>query len=93
MSKEEFKKLILHRGKIDRYIFLLSFFVQNTFIKDVFRVLQEIDNTVYKYHYPMEINFLIYEELIDQKNKISIFLLAIRLIQILKIFTRFSHIA
>ena len=73
MSKEEFKKLILHRGKIDRYIFLLSFFVQNTFIKDIFRVLQEIDNTVYKYHYPMEINFLIYEELIDQKNKISIF--------------------
>ena len=49
MSKEEFKKLILHRGKIDRYIFLLSFFVQNTYIKDVFRVLQEIDNTVYKY--------------------------------------------
>ncbi len=73
MNEKELKKLILHKGEIDEEVFLSSFSLKNAFLRDVFRVLQEIDCTVHKYHFPMEIDFLIYENLIDSNNKKSVF--------------------
>ena len=73
MNEKELKKLILHKGEIDEEVFLSSFSLKNAFQRDVFRVLQEIDCTVHKYHFPMEIDFLIYENLIDINNKKSVF--------------------
>ena len=61
MDEKELKKLILHKGKIDEEVFLSSFSLKNAFLRDVFRVLQEIDCTVHKYHFPMEIDFLIHQ--------------------------------
>ena len=69
MNVKELKKLILHKGEIDEEVFLSSFSLKDSFLRDVFRVLQEIDCTVYKYHFPMEIDFLIHENLIDSNNK------------------------
>ena len=73
MYEKELYRLILNKGKIDEEVFLLSFSLKNSFISNVFRILQEIDCTVHKYHFPMEINFLIYENLIDRNNKKSVF--------------------
>mgnify|MGYP001325342176 CR=1 FL=1 len=73
MNEKELKRLILQKGQIDNEVFLMSFSLENSFLRDVFRVLQEIDCTVYKYHFPMEINFLIHENLIDSNNKKSVF--------------------
>ncbi len=73
MNEKDLKKLILHKGKIDEEVFLSSFSLKNGFLRDVFRVLQEIDCTVHKYHFPMEIDFLIHQNLIDSNNKKSVF--------------------
>ena len=73
MNVKELKKLILHKGEIDEEVFLSSFSLKNSFLRDVFRVLQEIDCTVHKHHFPMEIDFLIYENLVDINNKKSVF--------------------
>ncbi|MDC3029440.1 hypothetical protein OA176_00365 [Prochlorococcus sp. AH-716-P13] len=73
MNEKELKRLILQKGQIDNEVFLMSFSVENSFISDVFRILQEIDCTVHKYHFPMEIDFLIHENLIDSNNKKSVF--------------------
>ena len=45
----------------------------SSYISDVFRILQEIDCTVHKHHFPMEIDFLIHQNLIDSNNKKSVF--------------------
>ena len=73
MDEKELKRLILQKGQIDENVFLLSFSLKNSFISDVFRILQEIDCTVHKHYFPMEIDFLIYENLIDINNKKSVF--------------------
>ena len=73
MNEKQLKRLILQKGQIDEEVFLFSLSLENSFIRDVFRILQEIDCTVYKYHFPMEIDFLIYENLIDSNNKNSVF--------------------
>ena len=73
MDEKKLYKLILNKGKIDEEVFLASFSLENSFIINVFRILQEIDYTVYKYHFPMEIDFLIHENLIDSNNKKSVF--------------------
>ena len=73
MNEKELKRLILQKGQIDKEVFLLSFTLKNSYISDVFRILQEIDCTVHKHHFPMEIDFLIYENLIDRNNKKSVF--------------------
>ena len=73
MNEKELHKLILNKGKIDKEVFLLSFSLRNSLIKNVFRILQEIDCTVHKHYFPMEIDFLIYENLIDSNNKKSVF--------------------
>tara|TARA_B100000242_G_scaffold268471_1_gene218615 strand:- start:161 stop:562 length:402 start_codon:yes stop_codon:yes gene_type:complete len=73
MNEKELHKLILNKGKIDKEVFLLSFSLRNSLIKNVFRILQEIDCTVYKHYFPMETDFLIYENLIDSNNKKSVF--------------------
>ena len=73
MNEKELKRLILQKGQIDKEVFLLSFTLKNSYISDVFRILQEIDCTVHKHHFPMEIDFLIHENLIDSNNKKSVF--------------------
>ena len=73
MNEKELKRLILEKGQIDEEVFFLSFSLKNSYISDVFRILQEIDCTVHKHHFPMEIDFLIYENLIDRNNKKSVF--------------------
>ena len=73
MDEKKLYKLILNKGKIDEEVFLASLSLENSFIINVFRILQEIDCTVYKYHFPMEIDFLIHENLIDSNNKKSVF--------------------
>tara|TARA_Y100000589_G_scaffold263600_1_gene254108 strand:- start:1090 stop:1257 length:168 start_codon:yes stop_codon:yes gene_type:complete len=55
MNERELIKLIIHHGKVDHDIFYESFFVEDSLrIKEVFRILQEIDSTVYMYFFPME---------------------------------------
>ena len=74
MNILELIKLIIHQGEINEYVYYESFFIEDSFyIPQVFKVLQEIDNTVYKYHFPMDHNFLIEKELLDKNNKKSIF--------------------
>ena len=74
MNEREFIKLIIHHGKVDNDIFHESFFVENSFrIQEVFRILQEIDSTVYMYFFPMELDFLKIHEMKDKNNKKSIF--------------------
>ena len=73
MNEKELKRLILEKGQIDEEVFFLSFSLKNSYISDVFRILQEIDCTVHKHHFPMEIDFLIYENLVDINNKKSVF--------------------
>ena len=74
MNEREFIKLIIHKGRIDNDIFYKSFFVEDSWrIREVFRILQEIDSSVYMYFYPMELNFLKIHEMKDKKNKKSIF--------------------
>ena len=74
MYTRELIKLIIHQGKINKDVYYESFFIDDSFyIPEVFKVLQEIDNTVYKYHFPMDHNFLIEKELLDKNNKKSIF--------------------
>ena len=73
MNEKELKRLIIQKGQIDKEVFLASFSVDNSFLSNVFRVLQEIDCSVYKHHFPMEIDFLIHENLIDSNNKKSVF--------------------
>ena len=73
MYEKELYRLILNKGKIDEEVFLLSFSLKNSYISNVFRILQEIDCTVHKYHFPMEIDFLIHENFVDSNNKKSVF--------------------
>ena len=73
MNEKELKRLILEKGQINEEVFFLSFCLKNSYISDVFRILQEIDCTVHKHHFPMEIDFLIYENLRDINNKKSVF--------------------
>ena len=74
MNTKELIKLIIHQGEINKDVYHESFFIDDSFyIPEVFKVLQEIDNTVYKYHFPMDHNFLIEKELLDKNNKKSIF--------------------
>ena len=73
MNGKDLQRLILHKGRIDEEVFLFSFSLENSFVSDVFRILQEIDCTVNKHHFPMEIDFLIYENLRDINNKKSVF--------------------
>ena len=74
MLTKELIKLIIHQGEINEDVYHESFFIDDSFyIPEVFKVLQEIDNTVYKYHFPIDHNFLIEKELIDKNNKKSIF--------------------
>ena len=73
MNEKELKRLILEKGQIDEEVFFLSFSLKNSYISDVFRILQEIDCSVHKHHFPMEIDFLIHENLIDSNNKKSVF--------------------
>ena len=73
MNKEDLNKLILQKDKIDEEVYLLSFDLENSYLSNVFRILQEIDCTVHKHHFPMDIDFLIYENLIDSNNKKSVF--------------------
>ena len=74
MITRELIKLILHQGEINEDVYHESFFIDDSFyIPEVFKVLQEIDNTVYKYHFPIDHNFLIEKELLDKNNKKSIF--------------------
>tara|TARA_Y100001978_G_C23450787_1_gene317587 strand:+ start:135 stop:524 length:390 start_codon:yes stop_codon:yes gene_type:complete len=74
MNERELIKLIIHHGKVDHDIFYESFFVEDSLrIKEVFRILQEIDSTVYMYFFPMELDFLKIHEMKDKNNKKSIF--------------------
>ena len=74
MLTRELIKLIIHQGEINADVYHESFFIDDSFyIPEVFKVLQEIDNTVYKYHFPIDHNFLIEKELLDKNNKKSIF--------------------
>ena len=74
MNTKELIKLIIHQGEINKDVYHESFFIDDSFyIPEVFKVLQEIDSTVYKYHFPIEPNFLIEKELLDKNNKKSIF--------------------
>ena len=75
MNEKELKRLILQKGQIDEEVFLLSFALENSFLRNVFRILQEIDCTVYRHqnHFPMDIDFLIHQNLIDINNKNSVF--------------------
>ena len=74
MLTRELIKLIIHQGEINEDVYHESFFIDDSFhIPEVFKVLQEIDNTVYKYHFPIDHNFLIEKELLDKNNKKSIF--------------------
>tara|TARA_B100001989_G_scaffold193518_1_gene142317 strand:- start:1406 stop:1813 length:408 start_codon:yes stop_codon:yes gene_type:complete len=75
MNEKKLIRLILQKGQIDEEVFLLSFALENSFIRNVFRILQEIDCTVYKHqnHFPMDIDFLIHQNLIDINNKKSVF--------------------
>ena len=74
MNTKELIKLIIHQGEINKDVYHKSFFIDDSFyIPEVFKVLQEIDNSVYKYHFPMDHNFLIEKELLDKNNKKSIF--------------------
>ena len=74
MNEREFIKLVIHHGKVDSDIFHKSLFVEDSFrIQEVFRILQEIDSTVYAYFFPMEPDFLKIHEIKDKNNKKSIF--------------------
>ena len=74
MNTKELIKLIIDQGEINKYVYFESFFIDDLFYApELFNVLQEIDNTVYKYHFPMDHNFLIEKELLDKNNKKSIF--------------------
>ncbi len=74
MNTRELIKLIIHQGGINKDVYFESFFIDDSFyIPQVFKVLQEIDSTVYKYHFPIDYNFLIEKELLDKNNKKSIF--------------------
>ena len=74
MNTKELITLIIHQGEINKDVYQESFFIDDSFyVPEVFKVLQEIDNTVYKYHFPMDHNFLIEKELLDKNNKKSIF--------------------
>mgnify|MGYP001453844236 FL=1 len=75
MNEKKLISLILQKGQIDEEVFLLSFALENSFIRNVFRILQEIDCTVYKHqnHFPMDIDFLMHQNLIDINNKKSVF--------------------
>ncbi len=75
MNEKKLIKLILQKGQIDEEVFLLSFALENSFLRNVFRILQEIDCTVYRHknHFPMDIDFLIHQNLIDINNKKSVF--------------------
>ena len=74
MNTRELIKLIIHQGGINKDVYFESFFIDDSFyIPQVFKVLQEIDSTVYKYHFPMDHNFLIEKEFLDKNNKKSIF--------------------
>ena len=75
MNEKKLIRLILQKGQIDEEVFLLSFALENSFLRNVFRILQEIDCTVYRHqnHFPMDIDFLIHQNLIDINNKKSVF--------------------
>ena len=74
MNTKELIKLIINEEEINKDVYQESFFIDDSFyVLEVFKVLQEIDNTVYKYHFPMDHNFLIEKELLDKNNKKSIF--------------------
>ncbi len=74
MNTRELIKLIIHQGGINKDVYFESFFIDDSFyIPQVFKVLQEIDSTVYKYHFPIDYNFLIEKEFLDKNNKKSIF--------------------
>ena len=75
MNEKELIRLILQKGQIDEEVFLLSFALENSFLRNVFRILQEIDCTVYRHqnHVPMDIDFLIHQNLIEINNKKSVF--------------------
>ena len=74
MNEREFIRLIIHHGKVDSDIFHESSFVEDSWrIKEVFRILQEIDSTVHMNFFPMEIDFLKIHEMKDKNNKKSIF--------------------
>jgi len=75
MNEKKLIRLILQKGQIDEEVFLLSFALENSFLRNVFRILQEIDCTVYRHqnHFPMDIDFLIHQNLIDINNKNSVF--------------------
>ena len=75
MNEKKLIRLILQKGQIDEEVFLLSFALENSFLRNVFRILQEIDCTVYRHqnHFPMDIDFLIHQNLIDSNNKKSVF--------------------
>ena len=74
MNEREFIKLIIHHGKVESDVFHESSFVEDSWrIKEVFRILQEIDSTVHMNFFPMELDFLKIHEMKDQNNKKSIF--------------------
>ena len=74
MNTRELIKLIIRQGGINKDVYFESFFIDDSFyIPQVFKVLQEIDSTVYKYHFPIDHNFLIEKEFLDKNNKKSIF--------------------
>ena len=74
MNTKELITLIIHQGEINKDVYQESFFIDDSFyIPQVFKVLQEIDSTVYKYHFPIDYNFLIEKEFLDKNNKKSIF--------------------
>ena len=74
MNTQDLIKLIIHQGEINKDVYYESFFIDDWFyIPQVFKVLQEIDSTVYKYHFPIDHNFLIEKEFLDKNNKKSIF--------------------
>ena len=74
MNTRELIKLIIHQGGINKDVYFESFFIDDSFyIPQVFKVLQEIDSSVYKYHFPIDYNFLIEKEFLDKNNKKSIF--------------------
>tara|TARA_B100001029_G_scaffold175684_1_gene177471 strand:- start:566 stop:973 length:408 start_codon:yes stop_codon:yes gene_type:complete len=75
MNEKKLIRLILQKGQIDEEVFLLSFALENSFLRNVFRILQEIDCTVYRHqnHFPMDIDFLIHQNLIEINNKNSVF--------------------
>ena len=90
MNQREFIRLIIHHGKVDSDIFHESSFVEDSWrIKEVFRILQEIDSTVHMNFFPMELDFL---KIHEMKDTILINKKILKLINIHGMFIRMSSI-